>query len=84
MITAVAIKVNDKIYSLPRPARHADVVEFFRIKWNDPKVEGFLNDDNVFVDRVEAMKIAKRCNQPLIDFLNDLNTATELYSENLW
>ena len=23
MITAVAIKVNDKVYSLPRPARHA-------------------------------------------------------------
>ena len=84
MITAVAIKVNDKIYSLPRPARHADIVEFFCIKWNDPKVEGFLDDDNVFVDRVDAMKIAKRCNQPLIDFWNDLNTATELYSENLW
>ena len=84
MITAVAIKVNDKIYSLPRPARHADIMEFFRIKWDDPKVEGFLDDDNVFVDRVDAMKIAKRCNQPLIDFWNDLNTATELYSENLW
>ena len=84
MITAVAIKVNDKIYSLPRPARHADIVEFFCIKWDDPKVEGFLDDDNVFVDRVDAMKIAKRCNQPLIDFWNDLNTATELYSENLW
>ena len=41
MITAVAIKVNDKIYSVPRPARHADVVEFFRIKWDDSKVEGF-------------------------------------------
>ena len=84
MITAVAIKVNDKIYSLPRPARHADIVEFFCIKWDDPKVEGFLDDDSVFVDRVDAMKIAKRCNQPLIDFWNDRKTATELYSENLW
>ena len=84
MITAVAIKVNDKIYSLPRPARHADVMLFFRIKWDDPRVEGFLDDDNVFVDRVEAMKIAKRCNQPLIDFWNDLDAAAELYSENLW
>ena len=84
MITAVAIKVNDKICSLPRPARHADVVKFFRIKWDDPKVEGFLDDDNMFVDRIEAMQIAKRCNQPLIDFWDDLDTATELYSENLW
>ena len=84
MITAVAIKVNDKIYSLRRPARHADVVEFFRIKWDDPKVAGFVDNDSVCVDRVEAMKIAKRCNQPLIDFWDDLNTATELYSENLW
>ena len=68
MITAVAIKVNDKIYSLPRPAQ----------------VEGFLDNDNVFVDRVEAMQIAKKCNQPLIDFWHDLDAAAELYSENLW
>ena len=84
MITAVAIKVNDKVYSLPRPARHADVVKFFRIEWNDPQVEGFLDNDSAFVDRVAAMQIAKKCNQPLIDFWHDLDTAAELYSENLW
>ena len=84
MITAVAIKVNDKIYSLPRPARHADVVEFFRFKWDDLSFEWFLDVDSVFVDCVEAMQIAKRCNQPLIDFWDDIDTATELYSENLW
>ena len=31
-----------------------------------------------------AMHIAKMCKQPLIDFWNDLDAATELYSENLW
>ena len=84
MITEVAIKVNDKIYSLPRPARHVDVIQHFNIKWNTPRIEGFLDDGHLFVDRVEAMRIAKMCKQPLIDFWNDLDAATELYSENLW
>ena len=84
MITAVAIKVNDKVYSLPRPARHADVVKFFRIKWNDPQVEGFLDNDSVFVDRVEAMQIAKKCNQPLIDFWHDLDEKKKKKKKKNW
>lgn len=84
MITAAAIQVNEKIYTLPQPARHADIIEYFRIAWNAHRIEGFLDERNHFYTRAAAMQHAKSCKQPLIDFWSDLDAAAELYSENLW
>lgn len=86
MIVAVAIKggLSGLIYSLPKPARHCDIIHTM----SDAEIEvdnvnegqGFLTSDGVFVDRKQAMKIAIDNNQILPDSL----MLDELFSENLW
>lgn len=85
MIVKAAIKVQKYIIvSLPSPARHADIIQHWHIKWDMEQEEGFLDEHDHFLTRTEALIEARRCNQPLIDFWNDLDTTTELYTENLW
>lgn len=85
MIKQAAIKVKDNIYTLPRPNRHVDIRRNFNISLMARyQTEGFITDEDIFVNRIEAMKIAKECNQSLIDFWADLDISKELYTENLW
>jgi hypothetical protein len=83
-ISSAAIQSpNGRTVSLPRPARHHDV-----IKWmNDNDVphkmgnQGFIDNLGRFVDREEAYKIAQKADQ-ILD-LNDVRPP-DLYSEYLW
>lgn len=72
------------VYHMPRPARHSDVFYFLYVQ--DPSLktrdftQGFVTNENRFVDRFEAAKIAKDANQIVGNEFN----GTCLYSEDVW
>lgn len=73
--------------------RHADAYEILNLfHYRDGKeyrviAEGFLDEHNNFMSRVEAWKEAKRCNQFLpcyIEACDDPDVQGVLYSEDVW
>lgn len=87
MIICSAIKFyqkDDEEYPVIMTAkRHADVFEkMFNlgIKYHkDSAIQGFLTDDNHFLDRYEAKHEARRCGQLVVD-----TGDRALYSEDIW
>ena len=80
MITAVAIRVNNNIYSLPKPNRHGALFKY--VKENLAIVDyehGFMTSEGNFVGREEAAKMALECGQ-----IKTLRHPGILYSEDLW
>ena len=83
MITHVAIKdKNDKIWSLPKPNRHHNIIHLIHLETGDRKkaieilsqhIQGFINDKGNFLTREEAW---------LEEFPNTI--PKELFSENIW
>lgn len=83
MIERAAILFEGEVYSLPRPARHHDVLALIFKKFGSRasgSVQGFLTSDGEFVDRELALQIAKRHNQLI------MKTFPEhlLFSEDVW
>ncbi len=87
MITHVAIRFQGKVYSLPPPNRHNDVIRLIvdqtGVKYVDARDDdqGFLIDGGDFCRRAPALRIAKECGQ--------LKPGTgpklgKLYSEDVW
>lgn len=84
MITHVAIRYQGVIYSLPRPSRHHHVIaEIFKAtgKPMEENIQGFLNDQDQFLTRQEALEHALLNNQ--VKNTNDIR-AGQLFSEDLW
>ncbi len=87
-IVGVAIKNAGKVWSLPKPNRHHNVIRHIvevtgnGIKCSD--VHGFITDDGVFLNRCEAMVLARVNGQlnrrPGAQFYQ----GPDLYSEDLW
>ena len=75
MITYVAIKDrNGRVWSLPAPNRHHNVIHLVHVETGDREkalhllgehIQGFLNDTGTFLDRIQAWHEAKKCNQIL-------------------
>jgi hypothetical protein len=74
MITHVAIlDINKKIWSLPRPNRHHNVIHMINEQSGrdiargllKDHVQGFMNDSGQFLTRKEAFYEALRCDQLL-------------------
>jgi len=88
MIEVAAIKKDGKVYSLPRPARHHNVMHEFKL--GRPHEQGFIDDRLGFVGRHQALCIALACKQELR--FNKRQTAPGefcdpahgLFSEDLW
>lgn len=78
IIVKAAIWFGGKVYSLAPPARHPDIVRHFG-GFGGPTQYGFLTNDNMFVNRLEAMKIAVSAGQLLAP-----SDKPELYTEDLW
>jgi hypothetical protein len=81
-ITSVAIKIDDKIYILPRPARHNDVIRYLVENGFQPPikgVQGFITNTGEFVDRKQGKIIATKANQLIKE-----THPTMLFSEDLW
>lgn len=76
-IVAAAIEQGGIVFSLPRPARHHDIILTLpsRIRGR----QGFVTDAGRFVDRWEARGIAVASGQVVMPM-----HATLLFSEDLW
>ena len=84
-IVAAAISYKGEIYSLPKPARHHDIIRHICEKTGEESIgeneQGFLDDKGRFLRRAPAMLVVKHNNQPMREGVIVLR---ELYSENLW
>lgn len=87
-IVAAAVRLVDgTVITRSRPVRHPKLVHWtYHAGLENAEgrdAEGFLTDEGVFVDRVEAKIIAANAGQ-----LNERGTArtytNELYSEDVW
>lgn len=93
-IIAAAIKVKnphyedfDLVISAPPPSRHFhllhgyhDLLKTTHATGVNRADQGFLTSTGRYVDRKEAMIIAREANQTFIAEFNDV----DLFSENLW
>jgi hypothetical protein len=82
-ITHVAIMQQDRIYSLPKPNRHADVIRMMIVEhgMEGPMtgIQGFLTEIGGFMNRKDAAKLAVDTRQ-----VKNLSVEGELFSEDLW
>jgi len=85
MIQAAAIKAPDgTVYSVPQPGRHHNVIALM-VEHGLPipikGVQGFITTEGRFVDREEALPIARE-NGQLKAYKH--NPVSLLYSEDMW
>lgn len=85
-IDAAAIRYKGVIHTLPRPARHADIIHQLHAEGgleDEPvrgRDQGFVTSRGRFVNRSEAARIAIRAGQTQkLNFQPGL-----LFSEDLW
>ncbi len=87
MITHVAIRFQDQIYSLPAPNRHHNVirliVETTGVSHVDARDDdqGFLDSSGRYLRRAPALRIAREAGQLRTD--REV-IGNKLYSENVW
>ncbi len=87
-IVRAAIKTADGVvHSLPAPARHSNLIPWVAHEKGYGYVcqdqQGFLTSESTWVDREEAMRIARAANQ-LIPRDGRPESAVWLYSEDVW
>lgn len=86
-IKAAAIMSTDGlVHSVPAPGRHMDVMIHMvdNLGYQRPikqeNLQGFVTEDDVFLDRVQAHRVASQAKQ----ILPGRGARRELYSEDLW
>ena len=82
MIVGVAIKFKGKLYTLPRPNRHHNVIKMIVEETHGPVHEneqGFVTDVGRFLTREEAVRYAIASGQ-----LPTIFRRERLFSEDLW
>lgn len=88
MITHVAIRFQNKIWSLPPPNRHHDIIRLIvketGVKYVDARDDdqGFLIDGVDYYRRKPALRHAKQCGQLKPGCLGE--KLGKLYSEDVW
>lgn len=86
IIIGVAINKAGTIYSLLRPNRHHNVIKYMVDLGVSPKgedaIQGFIDNNGLFLEREEAKKLALTNNQ----FRKESTTPDSpwLFSEDLW
>ena len=83
MIEDAAIRLNGKVWRLPRPKRHHDIIRMLAEMGDKTPIrgeQGFWDSKEGFVDRNRAYEIALECKQ------TDGATPVPgmLFSEDLW
>ena len=89
-ITHVAIIISGKLYSLPKPLRHGDIYKAKsllegskqRTKATPPDIQGFLDEDGVFLNRRDALKRVLEIGQTIVNL--SAIRGDKLYSEDVW
>jgi hypothetical protein len=83
MIVAAAIKIDGRVYGLPAPARHHDIIHMLAergFKTPIKGVQGFIDDDLGFMERVPArLRVIDEKQK-----IREPSLTRELFSENLW
>jgi len=85
-ITRVAIRFRGTVWSLPRPNRHHNVIRHIAESTGVSHVDarerdqGFLDQEGRYLDRKEALHVAREAGQ----LRADVPVQDQLYSENLW
>lgn len=83
-IVAAAIQWDGVAYSLPRPARHGQVLHSLHSVLDENQLayasQGFITSDGRFVNRVQALQIAHRAKQ----IIRKTGGDRDLYSEDVW
>ena len=82
-ITHVAIKYANKVFSLPAPNRHHDVIRMID-GISGPDVQGFLDANGVFLNRKQAFEVATQTGQIKRPDTSGTYQGPELFSEDLW
>lgn len=84
-IVAAAVQYDGITFSLPRPARHGQVLLCLQDILDDMQLahacQGFLTSDGRFVNRVQAKHIAHRAGQKIV---RDDPHPSEAFSEDFW
>lgn len=85
-ITHVAVSYSGRIWALPAPNRHLDVVRHIIEQTGSglygPHSEGFLTEDGTYLDRLTARWIAASSGQ--FKRAAGGTQSPELFSEDLW
>ena len=83
MLVAAAIMHEGKVYSVPRPGRHLDVIRehLYGLTIDKGKQGGFLTHDGRFLYRDEALAHALSCGQ---EIRPSHLKGEPLISEDLW
>ena len=79
MIIAAAIVIDEKTRALPAPARHHDIIAKYPKPDHKQGAQGFIDDQQGFVGRIQAGDIARSEGQ-----IKELKWPPYLYSEDLW
>lgn len=84
-ITGVAIRSHDKqTIQLPKPNRHHNVIKYMVDVLKHPipikGLQGFVTEEGVFLNRIEARLVATRHGQ----LLDRASNGYELFSEDVW
>ena len=85
-IVGVACKAYGKLYQLPKPNRHHNLLDIiFAEQGGETQVasdeDGFITSTGRYVNREDGLLIAQAANQ----IINERHVrGTELYSESVW
>ena len=81
MIVAAAIKQDGKVWTLPPPARHHDIIKLIITETGNmvDGEQGFVDEHGNFLNRVKAGMEAMGSGQ-----LEKLPRPPRLFSEDLW
>lgn len=88
MITHVAIRFANRVWSLPKPNRHHNIIAKIVDELNVDHVpvigedQGFLDDTGKYLTRSEAFRHAIECGQIAADIVT--GRPNRLYSEDVW
>ncbi|QPJ61682.1 MAG: hypothetical protein G3M70_07195 [Candidatus Nitronauta litoralis] len=77
MITHVAVIIDGEVVSMPKPARHHEILHKFPRANHNQGPQGFIDDKEGFVGRRRAATLAMEADQ-----IEEINRP--LYSEDLW
>ena len=82
-IVAAAVRHGGTVVSLPRPARHHDIIHMLYDRGNRklirPEDQGFITSEERYVDREEAAHLAVASGQ-----IEGTRWGRYLFSEDLW
>lgn len=85
-IVGVASKAYGKLYQLPKPYRHHNLLDLMYREYPEQMQvadeEGFITSTGRYVNREEAYLIAQQANQILSE--RHPSGLVELYSESVW